>query len=83
MSAEASTQDIEIHNRRNIEERNAVFDIISSPESINRALDEGELPNIDQPLSDESYPSISAFSFNYENENYDNTPEFEPEWDPG
>ena len=43
----------------------------------------GELPDIDQPISVESYPSNSAFSFNHENENYDKTPEFDPEWDPG
>jgi hypothetical protein len=83
ISAEVSTQGTDIHDRRNIEERNADFVSENNLDFNNRALDEGELPNIDQPLSDESYPSNSALSFNHENENYDKTPEFDPEWDPG
>jgi hypothetical protein len=82
-STEVSTQDNEIHDRRNIEERNAVLDNINHPDLNNHTLDRGELPDIDQPPSDESYPSNSAFSFNHESEKYDKTPEFDPEWDPG
>ena len=38
-----------------------------------RVLIMGELPDIDKPMSDESYPSNSAYSFNHEAD----------KWDPG
>jgi hypothetical protein len=81
-SDEAITQVAGMNVRSNAEVRNN-NDSDNNLNTINRVLNEGELPDIDQPISDESYPSNSAFSFNHENENYDKTPEFDPEWDPG
>ena len=83
ISAEVSTQVTDIHVRNITENRNTNHNSENNLNLNSRVLNEGELPDIDQPIINESYPSNSAFSFNYENENYDETPEFEPEWDPG
>ena len=82
-SAEGSTQDVDIHVRNDTEDRSTINNSENNLNLNNHILNEGKLPDIDQQISDESYPSNSAFSFNYENENYDKTPEFDPEWDPG
>jgi hypothetical protein len=81
-NAEVSTHEAEMNVRTNAEDRNN-NDSVNNLNFSNRVVIQGELPDIDQPISDESYPSNSAFSFNHENENYDKTPEFDPEWDPG
>jgi hypothetical protein len=81
--AAVNTQDTVVIARNNTDDMNITNDSVNNLNFNSRSLNEGELPDIDQPLSDESYPSNSAFSFNYENENYDKTPEFDPEWDPG
>ena len=83
ISAEDSTQDANMHDRNNTESRSITNNSENNLNPNSHMLAEAELPDIDQPISDESYPSNSAFSFNYENENFDKTPEFEPEWDPG
>jgi hypothetical protein len=60
ISDEVSTQDANILNRNNTENRinnNSENNLNFS----NHVLIENELPDIDQPISDESYPSISAF----------------------
>ena len=78
-----STQGAAILDRDNIEDRNTNNNSDNNLNLNDCAHAENELPDIDQPISDSSYPSNSAFSFNYENESYDKTPDFEPEWDPG
>ena len=83
ISTEVSTQGADINVRNNTENRNTTNDSENSLNLNNYAPNDDELPDIDQTISDESYPSNSAFSFNHESENYDKTPDFEPEWDPG
>jgi hypothetical protein len=82
-SAEVSTHDVGTLDRNNTIDRKSNNVSENNLNTNSRVLNEGELPDIDQPISDESYPSNSAFSFNHENEKYDKTPEFDPEWDPG
>ena len=61
-SAEVSTQDADINVRNNRGNRNT-NDSENNVTLNNHILIEGELPDIDQPTSEESYPSYSAFSF--------------------
>jgi hypothetical protein len=83
INAVVSTNEAGTHDRNSTEDKNSKNPGENSLSTISGVHNEGELPDIDQTINDEYYPSNSAFSFNYENENYDKTPEFEPEWDPG
>ena len=83
MTVCCSTPAADMKASNDTDDRNSASDREKNQKLNNHVLNEGELPDIDQLTSDESYPSNSAFSFNHENENYDKTPEFDPEWDPG
>jgi hypothetical protein len=82
-STGVSTHVADMNARNDTDDRNIASGSENNLNLNSRVLNEGELPDIDQPISDESYPSNSDFSYRNENEIYDKTPEFDPEWDPG